>query len=95
MDEPFSALDFQSRLNISNDVYNILKEEHKTLIIVTHDISEAITLCNKVVVLTKRPSKIKNIYDIVFDQNISPIERRSSNDFNNYYSLIWKDIDYE
>ena len=95
MDEPFSALDFQSRLNISNDVYHILKNEKKTLVIVTHDISEAVTLCNKVIVLTKRPATIKNIYKIDFDQNSTPIERRSSEKFNSYYNLIWKDIDYE
>lgn len=95
MDEPFSALDFQSRLNISNDVYHILKNEKKTLIIVTHDISEAVTLCNKVIVLTKRPATIKNIYKIDFDQESTPIERRSSEKFSSYYNLIWKDIDYE
>lgn len=95
MDEPFSALDFQSRLNISNDVYRILKEEKKSLIIVTHDIAEAITLCNKVIVLTKRPATIKNIYNIEFAENSNPSERRHSEKFNSYYNLIWKDIDYE
>ncbi len=95
MDEPFSALDFQSRLNISNDVYNILKAEHKTLIIVTHDISEAVTLCNKVVVLSKRPSQIKNIYNINFDENILPSKRRNTSLFNDYYQLVWREIDYE
>lgn len=95
MDEPFSALDFQSRTNISNDVYKILKEERKTLIIVTHDIAEAITLCNKVIVLTKRPANIKNIYNFKFDKNTLPNERRNSVQFNNYYNIIWKDIDYE
>jgi len=95
MDEPFSALDFQSRTNISNDVYRILKEQKKTLIIVTHDISEAITLCNKVVVVTKRPAKIKNIYNIEFDHNIKPSDRRYDKLFNDYYALIRKDIDYE
>lgn len=95
MDEPFSALDFQSRTNISNDVYRILKEQKKTLIIVTHDISEAITLCNKVVVVTKRPAKIKNIYNIEFDHNIKPSDRRYDKLFNDYYVLIRKDIDYE
>lgn len=95
MDEPFSALDFQSRLNISNDVYSILKVEHKTLVIVTHDISEAVTLCNKVVILSKRPSYIKKVYDINFDQNTLPSERRNTPLFNEYYQLIWKEIDYE
>lgn len=95
MDEPFSALDFQSRTAISNDVYKILKEENKTLIIVTHDISEAITLCNKVIVLTKRPANIKNTYNIEFNSNIKPSDRRYEETFNYYYNLIRKDIDYE
>lgn len=95
MDEPFSALDYQSRINISNDIYNILKSENKTLILVTHDISEAITICDKIIVLTNRPAKIKNIYNIKYDKDITPIEKRNTEIFNNYYNLIWKDIDYE
>ena len=79
LDEPFSALDPQTRLTVSNDVMNIIKKENKTMVLVTHDINEAITLCNKIIVLSKRPSKIKNIYKI--------------NDSINYYDLIYKDID--
>lgn len=94
MDEPFSALDYQSRINISNDIYNILKSENKTLILVTHDISEAITICDKIVVLTNRPAKIKNIYNIEYNENITPLEKRNTEIFNKYYNLIWKDIDY-
>lgn len=95
MDEPFSALDYQSRVNISNDVYNILKKENKTLILVTHDIGEAITLCNKIVVLTKRPAKIKNVYNLEYKNTITPLEKRNGDKFNKYYNLIWKDIDYD
>ena len=95
MDEPFSALDFQSRIKISSDVYKILKEENKTLILVTHDIAEAITLCSKVVVLSKRPASIKNIYYLEFDDNNNIIEKRNTQKFNDYYNKIWKDIDYE
>ena len=62
MDEPFSALDYQSRLIISDDIYNILKKEKKTMIMVTHDIAEAISMCDKVIVLSNRPATIKNIY---------------------------------
>lgn len=79
LDEPFSALDPQTRLTVSNDVMNIIKKENKTMVLVTHDLNEAITLCNKIIVLSKRPSKIKNIYKI--------------NDSINYYDLIYKDID--
>lgn len=95
MDEPFSALDYQSRINISNDVYNILKKENKTLILVTHNLTEAINMCSKVIVLTKRPAKIKSIYNIKFDENIKQEEKRNTQEFNDYYNLIWRDIDYE
>ena len=64
MDEPFSALDYQSRLAISDDIYNILKKEKKTMIMVTHDIAEAISMCDKVIVLSSRPATIKSIYNI-------------------------------
>ena len=94
LDEPFSALDYQSRLIISNDIYNILKKEKKTMIMVTHDIGEAVSICNKVIVLTDRPSTIKSIYDIKLDNPTTPINNRKDNKFNYYYDLIWKDIDY-
>lgn len=95
LDEPFSALDYQTRLSISNDIYTILKQEKKSIILVTHDIAEAISLCNRVVVLSKRPSVIKNIYNIDLNNNIGPIEKRREDKFNYYYDLIWKDIDYD
>ena len=95
LDEPFSALDYQTRLSISNDIYTILKQEKKSIILVTHDIAEAISLCNRVVVLSKRPSVIKNIYNIDLNNNIGPIAKRREDKFNYYYDLIWKDIDYD
>ena len=93
LDEPFSKLDYQMRINVSNDVLNIIKNENKTLIIVTHDISEAISLCNKVVVLTNRPSTIKKIYNINnnFDRN-NPVKQRTSKEFMEYYKKIWDDL---
>ena len=95
LDEPFSALDYQTRLSISNDIYTILKQEKKSIILVTHDIAEAISLCNKVIVLSKRPCIVKNTYNIELENNINPIENRKDSRFNYYYNLIWKDIDYE
>lgn len=96
LDEPFSKLDYQMRINVSNDVLNIIKKENKTLIIVTHDISEAISLCNKVVVLSKRPSVIKKIYNINnnFDRS-NPIKQRTSKEFMEYYKKIWEDLNEE
>ncbi|MDO4962637.1 MAG: hypothetical protein Q4E75_00840 [bacterium] len=94
LDEPFSALDYQSRLAISDDIYNILKKEKKTMIMVTHDIAEAISICNKVIVLTKRPAIIKNVYNIELENKSTPIKNRTDKKFNYYYDLIWKDIDF-
>ena len=93
LDEPFSKLDYQMRINVSSDVIDIIKRENKTLLIVTHDISEAISLCNKVVVLSNRPSTIKKIYDINsnFDRN-NPIKQRMSKEFMEYYKKIWDDL---
>lgn len=59
LDEPFSALDYQTRLAVSDDVYQIIKKEHKTAIMVTHDLAEAISMADRVVVLTNRPAKVK------------------------------------
>ncbi|MBR1416791.1 MAG: ABC transporter ATP-binding protein [Bacilli bacterium] len=93
LDEPFSALDYQSRLIIENDVYNIIKKENKTAIIVTHDISEAVAMADKVIVLSKRPGRIKSIYNINLDNKTNPIDNRSDEKFNYYFNLIWKDLD--
>ena len=93
LDEPFSALDYQSRLQVSNDVYNIIKNENKTVLMITHDIAEAISLSDKVIVLSKRPSKIKKEYDIKFDNSLNPIKRRNAKEFSEYYDQIWRDLD--
>lgn len=94
LDEPFSALDYQSRLSISNDIYNILKKEKKSMIMVTHDIAEAISMCDKVIVLSNRPATIKNIYEIRLENKGTPLENRKDKRFNYYYDAIWKDIDF-
>lgn len=94
LDEPFSALDYQSRLVISDDIYNILKKEKKTMIIVTHDIAEAISMCDKVIVLSSRPAIIKSIYDIKLEKRSNPINNRKDKNFSYYYDAIWKDIDF-
>ena len=93
LDEPFSALDYQTRLEVSNDVYNIIKSEGKTAVIVTHDIGEAIAISSKVIVLSKRPAIIKNIYDIKLDNPKNPILNRKDTKFNYYYDLIWKELE--
>lgn len=94
LDEPFSALDYQSRLAVSDDVYRIIKKEKKSAIIVTHDIAEAISMADHIIVLTNRPCKIKNIYEIKLTNKSTPIENRKTKEFSTYYDKIWKDIDY-
>lgn len=94
MDEPFSALDYQTRLAVSDDVFNIIKKEKKSVIMVTHDIAEAISMADKVIVLSKRPTKIKKIFDINLSNKSNPINNRKSKEFSYYYDLIWKEIDF-
>ena len=94
LDEPFSALDYQTRLAVSDDVYQIIKKEKKSAIMITHDISEAISMADKVIVLSKRPSTIKNIYEIKLTNKSTPIQNRKAKEFAYYYDKIWKDIDY-
>ena len=93
LDEPFSALDYQTRLRVSDDVYNILKEEGITAIMVTHDIGEAASISSKVIVMSKRSSKIKNVYLMDYQDVLKPLERRKSPLFNLYYDKLWRDID--
>ncbi len=93
LDEPFSALDYQTRLAVADDVYNIIKREKKTTVMVTHDISEAISMADRIIVLSSRPSIIKSVYDIKLSNRASPIENRKAKEFASYYSTIWKDLD--
>lgn len=94
LDEPFSALDYQTRITVSDDVFKIIKEEKKTAIMVTHDIGEAIAMADKVVVLSNRPAVVKNVYEIKMDNKSLPSENRKNAMFNFYYNDIWKDLDY-
>lgn len=94
MDEPFSALDYQTRLSVSDDVYNIIKKEEKTAIMVTHDIAEAISMADEVIILSKRPSIIKKIIEINLTDKSNPINNRKAKEFSEYYNLIWKEIEH-
>lgn len=94
LDEAFSALDYQTRLMVTEDVYKILKNENITALMVTHDISEAISMSDRVVVLSKRPAKIKNIHEIDFEMdNRTPLNCRESPRFSKYFNLMWKELD--
>ncbi len=93
LDEPFSALDYMTRLSLSDDVYKIIKNEGKTAILVTHDLAEAISLSDRIVVLSKRPAIVKKVYDIHLSNKSTPIQNRKCKEFNLYYDQIWRDLD--
>jgi len=93
LDEPFSALDYQTRINISEEVLNIIKNEKKTAILVSHDISEAVSLSDRVIIFSKRPSKVKNIVNIDFGgKKLSLHEKRNNKKFNDYFDIIWGEL---
>ena len=92
LDEATSALDYQSALAISDDIYKILKQENKTLIMVTHDIEQAISMSDKIIVLSKRPAHIKNIYDIEFNSERDFLKIKNEKNYNSYYDMIWSDL---
>ena len=93
LDEAFSALDYQTRIMVTNDIYNILRKEGITAIIVTHDISEAISMSDRVIVLTKRPGTIKDIHKIDFEmENRNPINCRENPKFSKYFNTLWKEL---
>ena len=94
LDEPFSALDQQSRLIVGNDVYKILKQEKRSAIMVSHDIAEAISMSDTIIVLSNRPCKIKAIYQINLSNSSTPIQNRKSKEFSEYYDKIWEEIDW-
>lgn len=94
LDEPFSALDYQTRLRVCDDVKSIIKKEGKTAVMVTHDIGEAISISDRIIVLTKRPASLKLDVNIEF-KNIeaTPFQRRKEPEFNEYFNLLWKELD--
>ena len=93
LDEAFSALDYQTRLDVSTDVYRIIKSENKSTIMVTHDIPEAISMSDKIIVLSHRPATIKNIHEIKFDiENRNPLNCRDHPNFRKYFDTIWKEL---
>ncbi len=94
LDEPFSALDYQTRLSVSDEIGSIIRREGKTAILVSHDIAEAISLADRVVVLSSRPAQVKRIYDIHLTiDEYSPIKAREAPEFRQYFNAIWKELD--
>lgn len=94
LDEPFSALDYQTRLAISEEIWLIIKKERKTAVFVTHDIAEAVATSDRIIVLTKRPAEIKNIHEIYLTCDTrTPISCREAPEFRRYFNTIWKELD--
>ena len=93
LDEPFSALDYQTRLNVSDDIGKILKSSGKPAILVTHDISEAISMADRVLILSARPATVRKIIDIDLDiSDRTPLSSRNAPDFKKYFNIIWKEL---
>ncbi len=94
LDEAFSALDYQTRLAVTEDIYSIIKSEGKTAIMVTHDISESISMSDRVIVLSKRPAVVNSIHTIQFDcPNRTPLRCREAPNFREYFNTLWKELD--
>ena len=93
LDEPFSALDYQTRLQVGDDIGQIIRNEGKSALLVTHDLSEAISLADRVIVLSNRPATIKQTIPLLFHlEHDTPLNRRSAPEFKNYFNLIWKEL---
>ena len=92
LDEPFSALDYQTRLNLSDEVYRIIRSERKSAILVTHDISEAVSMADRVAVFSARPARLKEVIEIEFPKRMPPLERRSQPAFHDDFDRIWKEL---
>lgn len=91
LDEPFSALDFQTRLKVCDDVFSIIKGEEKTALLVTHDISEAISMSDEVIILTKRPASVKETLCLSLTGS-TPLHRREDPTFGNHFDKIWRSL---
>ncbi len=93
LDEPFSALDYQTRLSVCDDISSILRNTKKTAVLVTHDLSEAISIADRIIILTPRPGKIKKILPILFPKDcVTPLKRRNCPEFSGYFNAVWKEL---
>jgi NitT/TauT family transport system ATP-binding protein len=91
LDEPFSALDYQTRLAVCDDVYKIIRSEKKTALLITHDISEAISVADKIFVLSKRPARVVAEHSIQFPES-EPLKRRENKEFSRWFEMLWKEL---
>lgn len=96
LDEPFSALDYQTRLSVADDIWQILQKEHKTALLITHDISEAISMADRILILSGRPASVKKEIRIQLTcpGNRTPFHARSAPEFKEYFNLVWEELNY-
>lgn len=93
LDEPFSALDYQTRLNVADEIGRIIRKEKRTASLVTHDLSEAISLGDRVIVLSERPAYVKRDIPLHFDlEQDTPLNKRNTPEFKNYFNEVWKEL---
>ena len=93
LDEPFSALDHQNRLTVCDDISSILRKTSKTAVLVTHDLSEAISFADRIIVLTPRPGRIRAVLSVSFPDDMNtPLKRRNCPEFSHYFDLLWKEL---
>ncbi|WP_310604891.1 ABC transporter ATP-binding protein [Anaerosporobacter sp.] len=94
LDEPFSALDYQTRLEVSDDIWSIIRKEKKTAVLITHDIAEAVSMADRIIILTDRPATVKTIIDIdlTVEGERTPFAARSAPQFKDYFNIIWKEL---
>ena len=91
LDEPFSALDYQTRLSVCDDVYKIIRTEKKTALLITHDISEAISVADRILVLSHRPAHVTASHALSFPES-EPLKRRENKDFSKWFEILWKEL---
>ena len=93
LDEPFSALDYQTRLSVCDDISSIIRQTHKTAILVTHDLSEAISVADRILILSPRPGRVRKILSIDFPKMCTrSLDRRNCPEFSTYFNMVWKEL---
>ncbi|ROR28169.1 NitT/TauT family transport system ATP-binding protein [Mobilisporobacter senegalensis] len=94
LDEPFSALDYQTRIEVSDDIWRIIRREKKTALLITHDLGEAISMADRIIVLSERPGTVKSIVDVnlTIEGEKTPLKARNTPEFKDYFNLLWEEL---
>ena len=94
LDEPFSALDYQTRLRAADEIFGIIRKEHKTAILVTHDIAEAISMSDRILVFSDRPAHLKAEHVVALTSPDTPLQRRNAPEFSGLFNTLWKELEH-